>query len=64
MTTITFKNNKYTVQFDSVECNYEEYDDLLTAKWLCWLRLGKNIRFIRLPIIYKWIVVNNLNLFV
>lgn len=64
MTTITLKDNKYIVRFDTVECNYEEYDDLSVAKWLCWLRLGKNIRFIELPIIHKWIVINRLNLFV
>lgn len=60
MTTITFNGEKYIVQFDTIDCATCEYYDFNMAQWLCWLRLGENIIFIKIPFADKWIVINNL----
>lgn len=64
MTTITYNGEKFIVQFDTVECCKSEYDTFYMAQWLCWLRLGKNIKFIKIPFCDKWIVINNLKFLV
>lgn len=65
MTTI-LKDNEgiYTVHFDRIECNNIQYDSFELAQSLCWLRLGRNILFLKIPFVDKWIVINNLKLFV
>ena len=64
MTTITFNGEKYIVQFDTVDCATAEYYGFDTAQWLCWLRLGRNIFFLKIPFVDKWLVVNNLKILV
>jgi len=59
MTTITCKNDKYIVRFSTVDCAISKYDDFGIAKWLCWLRLGRNIFFLKIPFVDKWLVINN-----
>lgn len=65
MTTI-LKDNKgiYTVHFDEIEYNNIQYDSFELAQSLCRMRLGYNIWFFRMPYKTKWIVINNLKLFV
>jgi hypothetical protein len=65
MTTITYNGKKFIVQFDTVDCCKSEYNTFDMAKWLCWLRLGRNIKFLKIPFFNKWIVINNvLNVFI
>lgn len=65
MTTITYNGEKYVVQFDTVECSRLEYYTFDSAQYLCWLRLGRNIFFLKVPFANKWIVINNvLNVFI
>lgn len=64
MTTITFNGEKYIVQFDTVDCAISEYHTFDMAQWLCWLRLGRNIFFIKIPFVDKWLIINNLKIFV
>lgn len=64
MTSITFNGKKYIVQFNTVDCAISEYTSFDNAQWLCWLRLGRNILFLKIPFVDKWIVINNLKLFV
>lgn len=64
MTTITYNGEKFIVQFDTVECCESEYFTFDMAQWLCWLRLGKNIRFFKIPFRDKWIVINSFKLFI
>lgn len=65
MTTIT-KNNKgiYTVCFGELECDNIQYNSLELAQSLCKIRLGSNIWFLKIPFKTKWLVINNLKLFV
>ena len=65
MTTI-LKDNKgiYTVHFDTLECNNIQYDSFELTQSLCKIRLGPNIWFFRIPFKTKWVVINNLKLFV
>jgi hypothetical protein len=65
MTTI-FKDNKgiYTVHFNEMECNNIQYNSFELAQSLCRIRLGPHIWFFRIPYKTKWIVINNLKLFV
>ena len=65
MTTI-LKDNKgiYTVHFNKIECDDIQYNSLELAQSLCKIRLGPNIWFFRIPFKTKWIVVNNLKLFI
>lgn len=65
MTTIE-KDNKgiYTVHFNEIECDNIQYDSLDLAQSLCKIRLGPNIWFLKIPFKTKWIVINNLKLFV
>lgn len=62
MTTITYNGEKYIVQFDTVECSRLEYYTFDNAKQICYLRLGKNIFFLKIPFIDKWFVINSLKL--
>lgn len=64
MTTITFNGEKYIVQFDTVDCAISEYHTFDIAQWLCWLRLGRNILFLKIPFVDKWLVINNLKILV
>lgn len=64
--TVIEKDNKgiYTVHFDEIECDNIQYDSLDLAQSLCKIRLGPNIWFLKIPFKTKWIVINNLKLFV
>ena len=64
--TIIEKDNKgiYTVHFDRIECNNIQYNYFELAQSLCKIRLGPNIWFFRIPFKTKWLVINNLKLFV
>lgn len=64
MTTITYDGKKFTVQFDTVDCCKSEYYTFDMAQWLCWLRLGRNIKFLKIPFFDKWVVINNLKILV
>lgn len=55
---------KFTVQFDTVDCCKLEYYTFDTAQWLCWLKLGRNIKFLKIPFFDKWVVINNLKILV
>ena len=65
MTTI-LKDNKgiYIVHFDAPECNNIQYDSFELAQSLCKMRLGPNIWFFKIPFKTKWVVINNLKIFV
>jgi hypothetical protein len=65
MTTI-LKDNKgiYIVHFNNIECDNIQYNSLELAQSLCRIRLGSNIWFFRIPFKTKWVVVNNLKLFI
>lgn len=64
--TVIEKNNKgiYIVHFDEIECNNIQYNSFELAQSLCKLRMGSNILFLRIPFKTKWVVINNLKLFV
>lgn len=64
MTSITFNGEKYVVQFNTVDCAISECTSFENAQWLCWLRLGRNILFLKIPFVDKWIIINNLKILV
>jgi hypothetical protein len=64
--TVIEKDSKgiYIVHFNEIECDNMQYNSFELAQFLCKIRLGPNIWFFRIPFKTKWVVVNNLKLFI